>query len=118
MIFLYVRYSALFFFFFYCLVFRYGIKLLLSLFGSVIADQETKKYILLSLRAILQHQSLANDLYVRQNLHSWIVLTLQVRYTYLTLPFYFQILFLSNGFCALGFNLEHDEMVWIFACQF
>ncbi|VDK70646.1 unnamed protein product [Litomosoides sigmodontis] len=56
---------------------RYGIKLLLSLFGSVIADQETKKYILLSIRAILQHRSLANDLYVRQNLHSWIVLALQ-----------------------------------------
>ncbi|EJW71950.1 hypothetical protein WUBG_17143, partial [Wuchereria bancrofti] len=55
----------------------YGIKLLLSLFGSVIADQETRKYILLSFRAILQHRSLANDLYVRQNLHSWIVLTLQ-----------------------------------------
>uniref|UniRef100_A0AAF5PRM4 Nucleolar pre-ribosomal-associated protein 1 C-terminal domain-containing protein n=2 Tax=Wuchereria bancrofti TaxID=6293 RepID=A0AAF5PRM4_WUCBA len=59
------------------LAFRYGIKLLLSLFGSVIADQETRKYILLSFRAILQHRSLANDLYVRQNLHSWIVLTLQ-----------------------------------------
>uniref|UniRef100_A0A0R3RVI4 NopRA1 domain-containing protein n=1 Tax=Elaeophora elaphi TaxID=1147741 RepID=A0A0R3RVI4_9BILA len=56
---------------------RYGVKLLLSLFGSVIADQETKKYILLSLRTILRHRSLANDLYVRQNLHSWIVLTLQ-----------------------------------------
>ncbi|KAM3724667.1 Nucleolar pre-ribosomal-associated protein [Dirofilaria immitis] len=56
---------------------RFGIKLLLSLFGSVIADQETKKFILLSLRAILQHRSVANDLYVRQNFHSWIVLTLQ-----------------------------------------
>uniref|UniRef100_A0A915PS98 Nucleolar pre-ribosomal-associated protein 1 C-terminal domain-containing protein n=1 Tax=Setaria digitata TaxID=48799 RepID=A0A915PS98_9BILA len=56
---------------------RYGLKLLLALFGSIVADQETKKYILLSLRAILQHRSIANDLYVRQNLHSWIVVSLQ-----------------------------------------
>ncbi|VDN25227.1 unnamed protein product [Gongylonema pulchrum] len=60
---------------------RYGIKLFLSLFGSSIADRQTRKYILLSLRAALQHRSVANDLYRRQNLHSWIVLSLQVQFS-------------------------------------
>ncbi|VDN01097.1 unnamed protein product [Thelazia callipaeda] len=56
---------------------RYGIKLFLSLFGSIVADRETKKYILLCLRSILVHRSVANDLYIRQNFQSWIVLTFQ-----------------------------------------
>ncbi|KHN73788.1 Nucleolar pre-ribosomal-associated protein 1 [Toxocara canis] len=56
---------------------RYGIKLCLSLFTSSISDMESRKLVLIILRSALKHQSVAKDLFHRQNLQSWIVLTIQ-----------------------------------------
>uniref|UniRef100_A0A915AEM2 Nucleolar pre-ribosomal-associated protein 1 C-terminal domain-containing protein n=1 Tax=Parascaris univalens TaxID=6257 RepID=A0A915AEM2_PARUN len=56
---------------------RYGIKLCLSLFTSNMSDMESRKLVLMILRSALRHESVAKDLFLRQNLQSWIALTIQ-----------------------------------------
>uniref|UniRef100_A0A0M3IL45 NopRA1 domain-containing protein n=1 Tax=Ascaris lumbricoides TaxID=6252 RepID=A0A0M3IL45_ASCLU len=56
---------------------RYGIKLCLSLFTSNMSDMESRKLVLIILRSALKHESVAKDLFHRQNLQSWIALTIQ-----------------------------------------
>uniref|UniRef100_A0A914RZM0 Nucleolar pre-ribosomal-associated protein 1 C-terminal domain-containing protein n=1 Tax=Parascaris equorum TaxID=6256 RepID=A0A914RZM0_PAREQ len=57
---------------------RYGIKLCLSLFTSNMSDMESRKLVLMILRSALRHESVAKDLFLRQNLQSWIALTIQL----------------------------------------
>ncbi|CAI4223550.1 unnamed protein product [Auanema sp. JU1783] len=52
---------------------RSGIKLLQGLFSSCICDQTARKYILQIFKACANIPSSAQDLFIRQNLHSWIV---------------------------------------------
>jgi hypothetical protein len=67
----YIRYP------FFVSAFRFVMEGCLSVFLSPVADMETKSMILRLLGNCLKHRSLANDLFKRYNLATWIAMAVE-----------------------------------------